>query len=265
MPKTVSGREFNTQLRPPFAALQRDGDRKPNPRISAIVQVVAVVVVDINVVGRVPVLSPRSRPWVQNHERKSAVGKARIPHVHRWQTTHAKPVPVSKREIEACLRNVEPAVAPTLPPIAMVASPILGSPLLPRIMSLPGAVLRPAPLLLPRRCLLPAALRLLLLPCLLSPLLRLRSLLLGLLNSLLRPLLGGLCPLLLLRPRLPGLLNLALLLRPLLLDLSPRLLLLLQGVLLRCGSLRRGMLLLGLGRFFFPLPALCVGREDHSE
>ena len=115
---------------------------------------------------------------------------------------HPEPVLTPEIEIEAGLRNVGTAIASTLRPVAMLASPLLSTISLPRTLSLPGALLLPSSLLLPRFRLLLRALRLLLL-CLLGPLLlRLRLL------SLLDPLL--------LRFRL---LSLLLLLRPLLLRL----------------------------------------------
>src|ERR1035437_8919214 len=182
--------------------LQCDSERKPDARIPAVGEVVPVVVIDVDVVGGVPVFTPEFRPGIHEHERKAAVRKARIPHVHRGEALHPKPVLTPETEAEGGLRNIVAAIASTLRPSAMIAFPPLSATLLPCTVPLPGALLLPSPLLLPRGCLLPRTLRLLLLP----------------------DLLGGLC-LLLLRPRL-----LSLLLDPLLLRL--RVLSLLFGPLL---------------------------------
>lgn len=123
----------------------------------------------------------------------------------------------SEVEIEASLRDIVTAVAPTLRPGAMVGGPVFGASLLPVIASLPAPALYPSPLLLPASCLLLRPLRLHLLPHWCRP-----------------------------RPRL--LLNALRLLCPLLLRLS----LLLLNTLLWLGPLS---MLRSLGRVFL-LPAL---------
>ena len=92
-------------------------------------------------------------------------------------------------DAEAVLGNVVTAIASTLRPVAMVGCPPLGPSLLPRAMPLPGTLLCPSPLLLPRGCLLLGPVRLLLgllgtLPLLLWLRLLLGPLLLGLLRGL---------------------------------------------------------------------------------
>jgi hypothetical protein len=140
----------------------------------------------------------------------------------------------------------------------MLAVPLLRTTLLPRTIPLEAALRRPSPLLLPRDCLLPRTLRLLLLPGLLGTLclllLRLDPLLLlRLLGTLLRLRLLG--PLRLLSPlRLLGLLPLLGLLGllPLLGLLDPLLLLrLLSSLLLLCGW-RCSLLSLTVLRFGLP-------------
>jgi len=110
------------------------------------------------------------------------------------------------------LGDVVTAVAATLQPGAMLAVPLLSTPLLPCTIPLKAALPCPSPLLLPCDCLLPRTLRRLLLPgllgtlCLLLPLLLrlLGPLLLRLSFRLLGPLLPRLlfhAPLLLVGPR----------------------------------------------------------------
>ena len=79
-----------------------------------------------------------------------------------------EPVLIPEGEIEGRLGNVVAAIASTLCPGAVVAGPVVISTLLEISMGLPGAIFGPTPGLLPRRCLLPGPLRLLLLPGLLS-------------------------------------------------------------------------------------------------
>jgi hypothetical protein len=175
----------------------------------------------------------------------------------------------------------------------VVAGPVVISTLLEISMGLPGAIFGPTPGLLPRRCLLPGPLRLLLLPGLLSwlggALLRLPGLLswLGgaLLLLLFRLRLGMLLPLRLrlrlgtllllrLRLRLGTLLLLRFRLRlgtPLLLRFRLRLGMLLLcrsrlrlGMLLLCRS-RRGLPGLWFGLRFLLLFVLAVGRDNCPE
>ena len=213
--------------------LQRNGDGEPDVRIAAIVEVVSIVVVDVEVVGVVPVFRPIFRIRIDQQERVAAVEKARISHVHNGASSHAEEVLAAETEIEAGLRNVVTAVASALLPGAMVGRPVLGAILLPGIFRLPtAALLYPSPLLLPRSGLLLVALGL-------NLRLRLRGALLlwlGLLGAL----------------RLLGLLSLRLL--GTLLWLSLRLLgalllllLLRLGALLLLGLLRTLLLLLLLG------------------
>jgi hypothetical protein len=137
----------------------------------------------------------------------------------------------------------------------MLACPVLRTILLQRSMRLPGAVLGPSPLLLPRDCLLLGTLRLL--PARLGTLglLLWRSLLLSLLGPLLRLLSGLRVGLLLLRRPL--------LLRLVLLRLLGSLLRLLSGlrVLLRLLS----TLLFRLALIFLLLLVLRVRRDNRPE
>jgi len=168
-------------------------------------------------------------------------------------------------EAEAVRGNVVTAIASTLRPSAMIAVPVLRPILLKRTVPLPGAMLCPSPLLLPRHRLLLCALRLLLLPGLLGTLclrlLRPLPLRLGRLRVLLwLRLLGALLLLWLLLTRLLGPLLLRLgRLRVLLLRLLGALLLwlllprLLRALLLRLGRLRVLLLLRLLGTLLLRL------------
>ena len=130
--------------------LQRNGDGKPDVRIAAIVEVVSIVVVDVNVIGAIPVCRPVFRIRVDQQERVAAVPEARISHEHNGAGSHAEEVPAAETEIEGGLRNVVTAVASALLPGAMVGRPVSGAILLPGVLRLPtAALLYPSPLLLP--------------------------------------------------------------------------------------------------------------------
>ena len=169
-----------------------------------------------------------------------------------------------ERESEAVLGNIVTAIASTLCPGAMLACPVLRTILLQRSMRLPGAVLGPSPLLLPRDCLLLGTLRLL--PARLGTLglLLWRSLLLSLLGPLL---LRSLPRSSLLGPLLWRLLSRSGLMGPLLWRLLPRSSLLgplLLRLLSRSGLLRPLLLRLPFGLAFF-LRVRRVNRPEESK
>ena len=121
--------------------LEYNRDRNPKAGISAIVQVVPIVIVDINVVGGIPVLRPALRPRVDKHERITTVLEARIASNNDGTAMDTKPVPAPKIENETIRGNIVAAIAATLVPGAMVDLPILGAVLLPRTVPLPTATL----------------------------------------------------------------------------------------------------------------------------
>src|ERR1017187_8608067 len=124
-------------------------DRESHIRITAVVKVVPIVIIDVKVVGVIPVVGPVFRPWIHQQERKALVLKARIPHVHNRERAHHEEVLAAEIEIEASLRQISAAVAATLLPGAMVGGPVLGATLLPCGVCLPAAALsRPTTLLL---------------------------------------------------------------------------------------------------------------------
>ena len=100
--------------------LQRNGDGKPDVGIAAIVEVVSIVVVDVDVIGAIPVFRPVFRIRIDQQERVAAVEEARISHVHNGASSHAEEVLAAETEIEAGLREVVTAVASALLPGAMV-------------------------------------------------------------------------------------------------------------------------------------------------
>jgi hypothetical protein len=257
--------------------LQRNSDRESDVWIPAVVKVVPVVVIDVDVIGSVPIVCPVFRPGIHQQEGISAVLETRISHIDRREIPNTEPVFPPEIETEAVLRNVVTAVASSLHPCAMIAFPPLSTILVPCTMLLPAAPLYPSPLLLPRGGLLLCTARLLLLrllgPLLLrllsglsAPLLRLdlfllvpaslllRLLLLRLLGSLWLRLLSGLSP-----PLLPLPLRL----------LAALFLLLLRRALLLCGWWRTllppALLLFRLARFFLLLVLLCVRRDSRPE
>src|SRR5580700_6734089 len=122
--------------------LQRNNDCNPEPRICAVAKVVPVlVVVDVNVIGGVPIVRPGSRPGIHQHEPKAAVREARIPHVHRGKTAHPEPVSTPETDIVGVLRNVVTAIASALGPSTMIAAPIAIATLRPGAVPLPSATL----------------------------------------------------------------------------------------------------------------------------
>ena len=144
---------------PPYnVQLEDDADCKTEAGISAIVQVVPVVIADVHVVGSVPVIRPAFRPRVEEHEPITAVLESRIPGHDHGSALHTEPVLAAKRKLESVLRNVVATIAAALRPSAMLGLPVLGTILLPGAMLLPTALPHPSALLLPHTRLLLGAL-----------------------------------------------------------------------------------------------------------
>jgi hypothetical protein len=110
-------------------------------RIAAVVKVVAIVVVDVEVVGVIPVVGPVLRPRIKQQERIPAVLETRISQIHHWLRANAEVVLAAEIQIKGVLRDVVTAVASTLRPTPVVGGPALGAILLPRIVPLPSAPL----------------------------------------------------------------------------------------------------------------------------
>src|SRR5579871_562322 len=140
--------------------LQDYRDRNRGSRVSAIVEIIPVVVVNVDVVCCVPIRPPEFRPWVHHHEPEAAVLEARVTPHHNGLARDPERVSRAEIKTEAILGNVVSAVASALGPGAMLALPIGGAALLPGAgMPLPSAVPLPTVLLLPGLRLLPVALR----------------------------------------------------------------------------------------------------------
>lgn len=122
-------------------APHHDADRNPLARIPAVVQIISVVIVNVNVVARVPVYCPVFWPRVKKHEPKPAVLEARIPRNYREGAADAEPVLTAEIESETVVRNVVTTIAAALIPRAMLDSPVLGAILLPRAVALPSSAL----------------------------------------------------------------------------------------------------------------------------
>ena len=108
-----------------------------------VVQIIAVIIANINVIGGIPVRRPVLRPRVNHHERIATVLEARVTANYDRLALDAKPVSYAEIETETSFRNVVAAIAATLRPGAMVALPIGGAILLPGGMSLPSALRMP--------------------------------------------------------------------------------------------------------------------------
>jgi hypothetical protein len=112
-------------------------------------KVIPVVIVNVKVVGTIPVFCPVFGPRVNEHERKATVLEAGISHEYRGPAPDTERVSTSKIEAETVLRDVVTAIAAALSPSAMLVLPMLGAILLPRTMPLPATLLHPTSLLLP--------------------------------------------------------------------------------------------------------------------
>jgi hypothetical protein len=110
-----------------------DGDCNSIPGIPTVVHVIAAsVVVDIHIIGVVPIVRPVFRPRVHETEPKTAVLEARIPAIHLYGVAvDAERVISTKVATIAVLWNVVAVVAPTLLPVAMFGLPVMCAMFLP--------------------------------------------------------------------------------------------------------------------------------------
>src|SRR4051812_34939175 len=92
-------------------ALRHDRDRDRDGRVVAAVEVVAVVVADVDVVGVVPVVSPRLRVWIDDQEREAAVPEPRIALVDHRAFLEAERMLAAETSIETIARDVGAAVS----------------------------------------------------------------------------------------------------------------------------------------------------------
>lgn len=142
------------------SALHHDRDREPDLRIPAVEKVVAIIVVDVDIVGVVPIFRPVFRPRVNKQEREPSIDETWIPHVDSRPRSDAEEVPAAEIDTELVLGNVVAPIAAALRPCAMVRVPMLCAILCPGSSSLPAPFLCPSLLLLPHPRLFRRALRL---------------------------------------------------------------------------------------------------------
>src|SRR5579864_7896019 len=118
----------------PCTPLHRDADRNSNVRISAVVQVIAVVRIgDVNVVVVIPVIAPVFRPRVHETDPVALILETRVPtHNHEGQAVDLESIVLTKISTIAIVRNAVALISATLLPIAMVGIPVLRAMLLPR-------------------------------------------------------------------------------------------------------------------------------------
>ena len=107
--------------------LHRDADCNSNGGIPAVEQVIAVVdVVDIDVVGVVPVIRPVFWPWVNETEPIALVLEAWISaHNKEGEAVDAEAMVLTKVSTETVVRNTVAVVAAALLPSAVVGIPAL--------------------------------------------------------------------------------------------------------------------------------------------
>src|SRR5437764_8103902 len=105
-------------------------------------QVVPIaLIVDIHIVGVIPVLGPELRPWIEQQEGEPGILEARVSQVNHRPCPDAESMRAAEGGVEAVLRNIETAVAAALAPSAMIKGPSLRAILLPGLVPLPGASL----------------------------------------------------------------------------------------------------------------------------
>jgi len=113
--------------------LEIDANRNAIPRVTTVVQVVAVVGVDdIHIIVVVPIVRPVFRPRVNHIEPKAVVLETRIPANYLQAIAgDAEPVIRTKVATVTVLRNAVAIVAAALVPIAVLGLPVMRAMLLP--------------------------------------------------------------------------------------------------------------------------------------
>ncbi len=108
-------------------SLQRNTNGDTYVRISGVVHVVPVVLVDdINIVGLIPVVCPRVWPGIDHTEPIASVLKAReSTHHHVRLVVDDEPIAWAEVAVVAVLRDAVSVIAATLLPVAVVGLPVL--------------------------------------------------------------------------------------------------------------------------------------------
>ena len=106
----------------PGTPLHRDANRNTSGGIPAVEQVIAVVYVgDVDVVGVVPVVRPRSWPWINKAKPIATVLEARVSaNNQEGKTVDAESMLRPKVSTESVVGDAVAVVATTLLPIAVV-------------------------------------------------------------------------------------------------------------------------------------------------
>lgn len=112
---------------PPKPALKRDIDRNSLAGITAVVHVVAVVLVaDVHIVVVVPVIAPAGRPGIDRTDPIALILEARISAYHqKGEAADAESVARAKVPAVPVLGDTVAAVAAALLPVAVVGLPVL--------------------------------------------------------------------------------------------------------------------------------------------
>ena len=173
--------------------LHRDADCNTYAGMPAVIQVVAVIVIDnINVVGVIPIGRPITRIWIDHTEPVATILEARISTDYQeGKSANAEAMSHSKVATETIVRNAKTVVSAPLLPAAVIGLPVASTVLLPCTLLkslLLGRALKAVITVGLLRMLLLSALELPLLRtlALLRPLLLLRALLGVVLSALLR-------------------------------------------------------------------------------
>jgi len=72
--------------------LQYDGNRQGDTRMPAVIKVIPIAIVDVKVVGVIPVFCPVFGPRINQHERKATILEAWISHEYRGAAADAERV-----------------------------------------------------------------------------------------------------------------------------------------------------------------------------
>lgn len=106
--------------------LHRDADCDPNARVSAVEEVIAIVLIaDIHIVRVIPVIVPISRPGIDHAEPIASVLEARVPtNYQEGKAADPEAMAGAKVSIEPRLRNPIASVPSTLLPASMVRLPV---------------------------------------------------------------------------------------------------------------------------------------------
>jgi hypothetical protein len=115
--------------------LERDVDGDRDSGMPPVIHVIPVIdIVDVNVIGFVPIGRPIFRPRINDTEPEAPVLESRVAtHDYHWGAVDAKPVSTAKVRAKPVLRNAVASVAPAFAPGMMFMLPMLCPVVLPGI------------------------------------------------------------------------------------------------------------------------------------